>query len=152
MASIQQSIGGLTGSIFAATAMGSHLVQGTPEYQAYKKYRMGMKLAEQTGEPLKEELNAHDLAQQRAEEYLGEAVLLNPTEKYQRAYSEQVEYNREMRENAEDWERQLQAEQERKRASEQFARMVMTVDQRDLSRRQTESYQQEFERRRGANK
>lgn len=160
MASIQQSIGGLTGSIFAATAMGSHLIQGSPEYQAGKKYKAGTKLAEKTGEPLKEELAAHDLAQQKAEELLGEAVLLNPTEKHQRAYSEQVEYNKELREAGEDWDRQLRQKEQRdieeEEARRQIGRIIMEAGRRDLSRQTTldyasqiEKYQKEFAARGG---
>lgn len=153
MASIQQSIGGLTGSIFAATAMGSHLIQSSPEYRAGKIEKEAEKLR-QAGMGTRNE----DAVYERYRDMIQEAARISPTaERVSEAYdidlerAEEADWKSRDQKKYQEMKAARQAEQEKQRASDQFVRMVMAMGQRDLSRQQTESYQQEFQRWKEAN-
>lgn len=148
MASIQQSIGGLTGSIFAATAMGSHLIQGSPEYQAGKIEKEAEKLRVGSMDTAAEEVGY-----EKSRELEEKAAKLAPTperlarvQEIQWEREEEAEIEQKRQKNYQQKQALKQRDIEEEEARRQIGRIIMEAGRRDLSRQTTLDYASQIEK------
>ena len=133
MASIQQSASGLAGSIFAATALGSHLFQQTPEGQARKLESRADKLLRAEVGGASEEGEIYEEA--RTLEV--EAAKMAPNERRLKRAEDILQERRE--------DVAYEKKQERERASSQIRRSIIEIGRQSLSDQQTKSWQDQLE-------